>query len=98
MSCFDSVLGIKLDVNIEFVFEFLIIFKGYEVTTLEDVAHKANIVVTTTGCRDIVRGEHMEKLPNDAIVCNVGHFDIEIDVKWLETNAVEKVNIKPQVF
>jgi len=71
--------------------------EGFEVNTLDDVAHKAQVVVTTTGCRDIVRGEHMEKMPDDAIVCNVGHFDIEIDVKWLETNCVEKVNIKPQV-
>lgn len=71
--------------------------EGYEVTTLDDVADKAQIIVTTTGCCDIVRGDHMQKLPEDAIICNVGHFDCEIDVKWLETNCVEKINIKPQV-
>jgi adenosylhomocysteinase len=71
--------------------------EGYEVTTLEEVAHKANIIVTTTGCKDIVRGEHMEALPNDAIICNVGHFDCEIDVKWLNENATHKDTIKPQV-
>lgn len=71
--------------------------EGYEVTTLEEVAHKAQIVVTTTGCHGIVRGEHFELLPDDAIVCNVGHFDVEIDVKWLEANAAHKDTIKPQV-
>jgi len=71
--------------------------EGYEVTTMEDAAARASIFVTTTGCKDIVRGEHFVKMPDDSIVCNVGHFDIEIDVKWLETHAKEKVNIKPQV-
>ncbi|CDZ98708.1 s-adenosyl-l-homocysteine hydrolase [Phaffia rhodozyma] len=70
---------------------------GYEVTTMEEIAPKMNIVVTTTGCRDIVRAEHMEAMPEDAIICNIGHFDIEIDVAWLKANAVECVNIKPQV-
>jgi adenosylhomocysteinase len=71
--------------------------EGYQVTTLEDVAHTANIIVTTTGCRDIVRAEHLEKLPNDAIVCNIGHFDVEIDVAWLNKNAAKKINVAPQV-
>ena len=71
--------------------------EGYQVTTLDEVAKFANIVVTTTGCRDIVRAAHMEALPNDAIVCNIGHFDVEIDVAWLQKNAVKKVNIQPQV-
>lgn len=71
--------------------------EGYEVKTLEDVAHLAQVVVTTTGCKDVVRGEHMIEFQEDAIVCNVGHFDCEIDVKWLNANAVEKVTIKPQV-
>ncbi|KAI1282048.1 Adenosylhomocysteinase [Halotydeus destructor] len=71
--------------------------EGYEVTTIEEVAHKASVFVTTTGCRDILRQEHFEVMPNDAIVCNIGHFDIEIDVAWLEKNAVEKIEIKPQV-
>lgn len=65
-------------------------------TTLEEVAPYAQIVVTTTGCRDIVRGEHFTAFPDDAIVCNVGHFDIEIDVKWLNENA-KKDTVKPQV-
>lgn len=71
--------------------------EGYEVKTLEEVAHLAQVVVTTTGCKDVVRGEHLIELPNDSIVCNVGHFDVEIDVKWLNANAVSKDTIKPQV-
>jgi len=71
--------------------------EGYQVTTMEDVASIANIIVTTTGCKGIVTGKHFEQLPDDAIVCNIGHFDCEIDVKYLEKNAVEKTNIKPQL-
>lgn len=64
---------------------------------MEDVCHEAHIIVTTTGCKDIVRGEHFLKLRDEAIVCNIGHFDCELDVAWLEKNTVEKINIKPQV-
>ena len=71
--------------------------EGYEVTTMEEAAHRASIFVTTTGCKDIIRGEHFMVMMEDSIVSNIGHFDCEIDVKWLDTNAVEKVNIKPQV-
>jgi len=73
------------------------VMEGYEVTTMEDAAKRASIFVTTTGCSDVIRGEHLEKMPDDSIVCNVGHFDVEIDVKWLNTNAASKENIKPQV-
>uniref|UniRef100_A0A7E4ZS31 Adenosylhomocysteinase n=1 Tax=Panagrellus redivivus TaxID=6233 RepID=A0A7E4ZS31_PANRE len=71
--------------------------EGYEVNTLDNVASQAQIIVTTTGCKGIVQGKHFEALPNDAIVCNVGHFDCEIDVKWLNANAVSKDTVKPQV-
>ncbi|AET38291.1 adenosylhomocysteinase Ecym_2575 [Eremothecium cymbalariae DBVPG len=71
--------------------------EGYQVSTMEECAHFGQIFVTTTGCRDIIRGEHFSSMPEDAIVCNIGHFDIEIDVAWLKANAVEVVNIKPQV-
>ncbi|GAA5821807.1 hypothetical protein JCM11251_001035 [Rhodosporidiobolus azoricus] len=70
---------------------------GFEVTTMEEAAAQGNIFVTTTGCRDIIRGEHFDAMPEDAIVCNIGHFDIEIDVAWLKANAAEVSNIKPQV-
>jgi adenosylhomocysteinase len=71
--------------------------EGFEVTTMEDAVKEGNIFVTTTGCRDIITGEHFAQMKDDAIVCNIGHFDIEIDVAWLKANAKTKVNIKPQV-
>merc|ERR1712156_780141 len=71
--------------------------EGYEVTTMDDATPKANIFVTTTGCKDILTAEHFKAMKNDAIVCNIGHFDCEIDVKWLEENCSKKTNIKPQV-
>jgi adenosylhomocysteinase len=70
---------------------------GYQVTTMEKAASLGQIFVTTTGCRDIITGKHFEAMPNDAIVCNIGHFDIEIDVAWLKKNAKSVSNIKPQV-
>ena len=71
--------------------------EGFEVTTIEEAAPRCNIFVTTTGSRNIIIGKHFEMMKNDAIVCNIGHFDCEIDVKWLENNAALKTNIKPQV-
>lgn len=70
--------------------------EGYEVTTMEEAVKVGRIFVTTTGCKDIIRGEHFPQMHDDAIVCNIGHFDCEIDVKYLEENA-QKDNIKPQV-
>ncbi|KAI1819904.1 Adenosylhomocysteinase [Xylaria intraflava] len=70
---------------------------GFQVTTMEKAAPQAQIFVTTTGCRDILVSHHFEAMPNDAIVCNIGHFDIEIDVAWLKANAKSVQNIKPQV-
>ena len=61
--------------------------EGYEVTTMDDAAPRGNIFVTATGCRDVIRGEHMQQMPDDAIVCNIGHFDLEIDVAWLQNDA-----------
>jgi adenosylhomocysteinase len=71
--------------------------EGYEVTTMEEAASRGNVFVTATGCRDVIRGEHVEQMPEDAIICNIGHFDLEIDVAWMNENAKEKVEIKPQV-
>ncbi|KAI6006292.1 S-adenosyl-L-homocysteine hydrolase [Pisolithus orientalis] len=70
---------------------------GYEVTTMEDAASRANVFVTTTGNRDIITAKHFTLMPEDAIVSNIGHFDVEIDVAWLKANATQVVNIKPQV-
>ncbi|OMJ13465.1 Adenosylhomocysteinase A [Smittium culicis] len=71
--------------------------EGYKVTTMEEASKYGNIFVTTTGNRDIITGAHFVEMPNDAIVCNIGHFDIEIDVAWLKKNAVSQDNIKPGV-
>ncbi|KAI9674726.1 MAG: S-adenosyl-L-homocysteine hydrolase [Caeruleum heppii] len=70
---------------------------GFQVVTMEEAAARGQIFVTTTGCRDILTGQHFEAMKNDAIVCNIGHFDIEIDVAWLKANAKSVQNIKPQV-
>lgn len=70
--------------------------EGYEVTTMEEACKEGDIFVTATGCLDIIRSEHMLAMKDKAIVCNIGHFDIEIDVAWLEKNAKE-INVKPQV-
>ncbi len=72
--------------------------EGFEVTTMDQAVKQANIFVTATGNRDVIRGEHMQQMKNDAIVCNIGHFDLEIDMAWLEKNKdVKKLEIKPQV-
>ncbi|HEY1601282.1 MAG TPA: adenosylhomocysteinase [Pirellulales bacterium] len=72
--------------------------EGYEVTTMDDAAPRGNIFVTATGNRDVIMGEHMKVMPNDAIVCNIGHFDLEIDMAWLNgQKTVKKIEIKPQV-
>ena len=70
---------------------------GYEVTTMEDAVTRARVFVTTTGCKDIITGTHFSNMLEDAIVCNIGHFDCELDVAWLNANCAEKQNIKPQV-
>ncbi|KAJ3476815.1 hypothetical protein NLI96_g10895 [Meripilus lineatus] len=70
---------------------------GFEVTTMEDAAPRSNVFVTTTGNRDIITAKHFEVMQEDAIVSNIGHFDVEIDVAWLKANAKQVVNIKPQV-
>ncbi|MGY0391506.1 adenosylhomocysteinase [Bizionia sp. KMM 8389] len=71
---------------------------GFEVKKLETVVGNADIVITTTGNKDIVRGEHFEAMKDKTIVCNIGHFDNEIDMAWLNTNFGETKNvIKPQV-
>ncbi|MCL2669387.1 MAG: adenosylhomocysteinase [Syntrophaceae bacterium] len=72
--------------------------EGYEVTTLEEIVAKADIFVTATGCCGVITGQHMEKMKNEAIVCNIGHFDSEIDMNYLETTPkCKKRPIKPQV-
>ena len=69
---------------------------GFEVKKLETVIGKADVIITTTGNKDIVQGHHFEAMKDKTIVCNIGHFDNEIDVAWLNENYT-KVEIKPQV-
>lgn len=69
---------------------------GFAVKKMDDAVSEGDIIVTTTGNKDIIVGRHFEKMKDKAIVCNIGHFDNEIDVAWLNANA-QKNEIKPQV-
>ena len=72
--------------------------EGYEVNTLDDVLAKGDIFITATGCCDVITGRQMEKMKNEAIVCNIGHFDSEIDMHYLEnTPGCKRRTVKPQV-
>jgi len=72
--------------------------EGFEVCTVEDALPEGNVYVTTTGNKDIIRIDHMEKMKDGAIVCNIGHFDNEIQVDKLKKfTGIELINIKPQV-
>jgi len=72
--------------------------EGYQVSTMDEMAGAADIFVTATGCLNVIRQEHMRAMKDQAILCNIGHFDCEIDVAWLEKNPeIKEVNIKPQV-
>lgn len=72
--------------------------EGYEVTTMEEALKEGHIFVTTTGCCDIITAEHMSKMRDQAIVCNIGHFDIEIDVAGLKKwPGIKHIPVKPQV-
>ncbi|UCH61973.1 MAG: adenosylhomocysteinase [Fidelibacterota bacterium] len=72
--------------------------EGYEVTTIDEACERGDIFVSATGNKHVITGEHMARMKNNAIVCNIGHFDIEIDVNYLETTpGITEENIKPQV-
>ncbi|KAF6773182.1 hypothetical protein AHF37_07243 [Paragonimus kellicotti] len=71
--------------------------EGYEVTTIEEAVKRARVFVTATGCCNIITGDHFSHMLEDSIVCNIGHFDTEVDVRWLNENCVKKEQIKPQV-
>lgn len=70
--------------------------EGYQVTTMEEACQAADIFVTATGCCDIITEKHFSKMKSGAIVCNIGHFDIEIDMAWLNKNTKMR-EVKPQV-
>jgi adenosylhomocysteinase len=72
--------------------------EGYEVTTMDEAVLEGNIFVTATGCCDIITAEHMAKMKDQSIVCNIGHFDIEIDVAGLKSyKGIQHIPVKPQV-
>jgi adenosylhomocysteinase len=74
------------------------LMEGYEVTTMEDAVARGDIFVTTTGCNDIITIEHMKAMKDTAIVCNIGHFDVEIQVAALnDFPGIKKEEVKPQV-
>jgi adenosylhomocysteinase len=70
--------------------------EGYQVVTMDEAAAQADIFVTATGCCDIITEKHFSQMKDNAIVCNIGHFDIEIDMAWLNKNS-KKTVVKPQV-
>ena len=71
--------------------------EGYQVLRMEEAAPIGNIFVTATGCVDVVCGEHIEQMKDDVILCNIGHFDSEIEVSWIKKNAVKREEVKAQV-
>lgn len=72
--------------------------EGYQVTTMEEAAPQGDIFVTATGCKDVITEKHFTVMRDEAILCNIGHFDSEIKMSWLESNKeIREVNIKPQV-
>lgn len=74
------------------------LMEGYEVATMEEAVKEADIFVTATGCKDIITIKHMEKMKDGAIVCNIGHFDVEIQVEALNSyKGINKMEVKPQV-
>jgi adenosylhomocysteinase len=100
--CADAMCGLGARViitEIDPIIALQAAMEGYQVTTMEEAVEEGDIYVTTTGCRDIITGKHMSQMKNDAIVCNIGHFDLEIDMAWLEgevkAGKVKKQNIKP---
>lgn len=72
--------------------------EGYQVVTMEEAAPIADIFVTATGCNKVINSDHLNAMKDNAIVCNIGHFDNEIDVAYLENSSdIQEINIKPQV-
>ena len=71
--------------------------EGFEVVTMEDACKEGNLFVTTTGNKDIILGDHIKHMPNDAILCNIGHFDTEIDVAWLEQQVADGTVTKDEI-
>ncbi len=71
--------------------------EGYQVVTMEEAAAVGDIFVTATGCCDVITDQHFTAMKDEAILCNIGHFDSEINIAWLDKNKAKEINIKPQV-
>jgi adenosylhomocysteinase len=99
--CADSMKGLGARViitEIDPICALQAAMEGYEVTTMEEAISVADIIVTATGCEGVVSGKHMDQMKDLAILCNIGHFDSEIDIAYLENNSnIEEINVKPQV-
>jgi adenosylhomocysteinase len=99
--CADSMKGLGARViitEIDPICALQAAMEGYEVTTMEEAIAVADIIVTATGCEGVVSGKHMDQMKDLAILCNIGHFDSEIDIAYLENNSsIEEINVKPQV-
>jgi adenosylhomocysteinase len=74
------------------------VMEGFEVATMDEAVSRGDIFVTATGCCDVITGKHMEQMKDEAIVCNIGHFDSEIEIAYLENNPnCKRETVKPQV-
>jgi adenosylhomocysteinase len=99
--CVDSMAGLGARVivtEVDPICALQAAMEGYEVTTMDKAAPMGDIFVTSTGCFDVITGKHMDAMKDQAILCNIGHFDSEIELKYLEGRAdIKEINVKPQV-
>lgn len=99
--CAQAVAGLGARVSIceiDPICAYQALMSGFQVVTMEEAVLFGDIFITATGCTRIIRGDHMERMKDHAIVCNIGHFDCEIEVSWLNNNEqITLVPVKPQV-
>jgi adenosylhomocysteinase len=99
--CVDSMAGLGARVivtEVDPICALQAAMEGYEVTTMDKAAPMGDIFVTSTGCFDVITGKHMDAMKDQAILCNIGHFDSEIEMKYLEgRDDIKEINVKPQV-
>ena len=97
LSCFKVILTAQNSSTYECIYNDFFLTIGYEVSTIDEACSRAQIIVTATGCSGIIKPEHFEQMRDDCIVCNIGHFDCEIDAAWLNANC-KRETVKPQVL
>ncbi len=99
--CVDSMVGLGSRVivtEVDPICALQAAMEGFQVMTMDEAAPLGDIFVTATGCFDVITGKHMDAMKNQAILCNIGHFDSEIEIKYLEQRAdIKEINVKPQV-